>query len=328
MDKGIWIGIDLGKAAFYAARASAEDRPADWRALPAREFANDVDGVEAFVAWAREAAAQEPLDGICVESTGRLAFILVEALAGRVAPVSIINPRLSKNYRQALGMREKTDRVDACVLAFYGAQMRPKPTQIQGESQRELRELNRHFSRCSTLLVATRQQLLDTPSKPIRASLKRTEEHFEFELQSIQKQMEEIIAADAALSADAERIITIKGVGKRTVHVLLAELGDLRAYTRSELIGYAGLFPKRYESGTSVHRHPHMAKEGGGRIRKALYLCAMSARTHNPQMRAIFERLVKEGKPPMLALGALMRKLLLLARTLLVQQIDYDPAFA
>lgn len=328
MDKGCWIGIDLGKSAFHAACACASDRPAQWRALPAREFANDADGVEAFVAWARQAAAQAPVDGICVESTGRLAFTLVEALAGRIAPVSILNPRLAKNFRQALGLREKTDRVDACVLALYGAQMKPNATQIQGESQRELRELNRHFSRLSTVLTATRQQLLDTPSEPIRASLRRTEEHLEFELQSIQKQMEEIIEADAALSEDAERILTIKGIGKRTVHVLLAELGDLRAYTRAELIGFTGLFPKRYESGTSVHRRPHLAKEGGGRVRKALYLCAMSARKHNPQMRAFFERLRQEGKPPMLALGALMRKLLLLARTLLVQNTDYDPAFA
>jgi hypothetical protein len=56
MNKGVWIGIDLGKAAFHAARASDVDRPADWRALPTREFANDEEGVEAFVVWARETA--------------------------------------------------------------------------------------------------------------------------------------------------------------------------------------------------------------------------------------------------------------------------------
>lgn len=325
MDKGNWIGIDLGKFSFFAAVAGAQDRPERWRALPAREFKNDAQGVEAFVDWAAAFAA---LEGLCVESTGRLAFTLMQALDGRIAPMAIINPRLSKNYRQALGMREKTDHVDACVLAFYGAQIRPKPTQLRGDSQRELRELNRHFTRLSTALTATREQLLDTPSKEIRESLARTIGHLEEELQHIQKTMEENIAQDPVMSADAKRILSIKGIGKRTVHVVLAELGDLRAYTRDELIGYTGLFPKRYESGTSVHRRPRMAKGGGGPVRRALYLCAMSARTHNPQMRAFFERLRKEGKPPMVALGAIMRKLLLLARTLLIQEIDYDPKFA
>lgn len=325
MGKGNWIGIDLGKASFVAAIAGAQDRPEGWRTLPTREFANDEGGVAAFVAWA---AAQAPCEGICVESTGRLAFALMAALQGRVAPVSIINPRLSKNYRAALAMREKTDHADACALAFYALHMRPKPTQLRGDAQRELRELNRHFTRISALRAATRQQLDDATSKAVRESLARTEAHFKAELKDIQKQMEAIIDKDAAMSADAERIATIKGVGKRTACVVLAELGDLRAYTRDEIIGYTGLFPKRYESGTSVYRRPHMAKEGGGPVRRVLYLCAMSARTHNPQMRAFYERLRKLGKPPMVAMGALMRKLLLLARTLLVQEKDYDPKFA
>lgn len=328
MGKGRWIGIDLGKTTFFAAIAGGEDRPAQWRSLPAREFANDEEGVAAFVAWAQEACEHAPSEGICVESTGRLAFALMEALAGRIAPVSIINPRNAKNYRDALAMREKTDHVDACVLAFYGAHMQPKPTQLRADSQRALRELNRHFSRLSMLRVATREQWKDSPSAVVRESLARTEAHLKSELKSIQKQMEEIIDGDTAMSADAERMTTIKGIGKRTVHVVLAELGDLRAYTRDELIGYVGLFPKRYESGTSVRHRPRMAKQGGSRVRKVLYLCAMSARTHNPQMRAFFERLLQEGKPRLVALGALMRKLLLLARTLLVNEMDYDPKFA
>ena len=104
-------------------------------------------------------------------------------------------------------------------------------------------------------------------------------------------------------------------------------MGDLAEYTRSEIVGYAGLYPVDFESGSSVHKLPHLAKGGGGRVRRVLYMAAMSARRYCPQLKAFADRLESQGKKKLVVLAAVMRKLLLLIRALVVTGHDYDPNY-
>lgn len=117
---------------------------------------------------------------------------------------------------------------------------------------------------------------------------------------------------------------TIPGVGAKTTRVLLAHFGDLREYSRNELVCLAGLYPKQFQSGTSVRKKPKLAKGGGARIRAALYMAALTARRFCPHLKIFAQRLAEKGLSNMAILGAVMRKLLLLVRALVVSGKDYQ----
>jgi len=329
MDKRVWVGVDIGKSVFSAAIARSDTSMDAVANLPSKSFAFSKSGMADFVSWVRSCVAEGVVAGICIESTGRLGWQWMKALDEDAWPVAMVNPSRTRAFGESLGIRDKTDALDACVLAVYGTVMNPGPTSPPSPRMLELRECNRLFSSLSRDKQSYENRLLDGPvSAIVRRELKRTIKGLERRMQSLQKHMDELIAQDAPLKNDVECITSIIGVGDRTAYVLLAELGDLRTYRRNELVSFAGLYPRKHESGSSVYRKPRMVKRGGAPVRKALYLCAMSARTHNPQMRRLYERHVQNGLSPMAALGILMRKLLLLARSLLIHQTKYDPKYA
>jgi transposase len=327
MSKRWWIGVDVSKQSFTAALASEQDKPSDWVHMAYRSFANTATGLNGFVQWARERLDGSELEGICLESTGRLGWTWMETLGQRLGPVSVVNPARPKRFAESLGLRDKMDRLDACVLASFGVMVRPMPTTLPEPVLRELRECNRIFTAISVDRQAYEKRLRDGfSSAVVRRELRKTVAGLERRMDALQKRMDELVASAPGLAEDVERITTIKGVGRRTAYVLIAELGDIRTYSRSELVSFAGLYPRAVQSGSSVHKPSRLAKRGGGPIRRALYLCAMSARVHNPQMRRFYLRLRENGKAPMAALGAVMRKLLLLARSLLIHGTLYDPS--
>lgn len=328
MSNSVWVGVDLSKNDFWVALASDADAVADWAKLPTRSFAFSVQGIEEFVAWVRERVEDESLAGICIESTGRLGWRWLGLLGDELVGVSMENPARTKAFGDSMGLRDKTDRIDACVLALYGVAMRPKIKGIPSPTLLELRECNRLFSSLSADRQAYVKRLKDGPtSRVVCRELKQTVTVLENRMTKIQDRMDELIEQDEQLHEDVKRITSIVGVGKRSAYVMLSECGDIRGYSRNELVSFAGVYPRTHESGSSVRKKPRLARKGGARIRKALFLCAMSARVHNPQMKRFYERLRQNGKAPMAALGAIMRKLLLIVRSLLIQNVDYDRNF-
>lgn len=327
MDKQMWLGVDLGKDSFEAALASLADPPENWASLPHCAFSFDEEGLRAAVQWVDQSVGLGSLSGVCLESTGRLGWIWMEQMNGRLGPVSMVNPVRPKRFGEGMGLRDKNDRIDACVLALYAATMRPRQTSLPAPALKELRELNRLFSALSVDRQAYGQRLNEASSGLVARQIKLTVQNLENRMRALQARMEELLA-EPSVAEDARHIVSIKGVGCRTACVLLAELGDLRQYTRAEIASLAGVYPREFTSGTSVHKRGRMAKRGGGAIRKTLYVCAMSAIRFNPQMKAFYQRLIGRGKCKMVALGAVMRKLLLLARALVVKGVDYDPHHA
>lgn len=329
MSNEFWVGVDLGKSSFFAAVAGPEASVDGWASLPAKPFDWSKAGMAAFERWVQEALCAGVLAGICIESTGRLGWRWMAELSDAMGAVSMVNPARTRAFGESMGVRDKTDRLDACVLALYGRTMRPRATVLPTASLQELRECNRLFSSLSADRQAYAKRLGDGPvSGVVRRELKETIRGIERRMKRIQKRMKELIDEDAALREDVARMTSIPGVGERTAQVILAEIGDVREFSRNELVSFAGLYPRQHESGTSVYKRPRLVRRGGAPVRKALYLCAMSARVHNPQMRALYQRLKENGKAPMAALGAIMRKLLILIRSLLLNGTMYDRDFA
>jgi len=330
MSKRVWIGIDVGKQSFWAAVAGPGPGVETWTDLPARAFDHDRAGLDAFVRWVQDQGLEAgAVAGLCLEATGRLATRWAELQGGRVGAVSIVNPACPDAFRKSLGIRETSDRVDACVLALFAKTTRPRPTVRLSPVRAELRELFRSYQTLQADEQAYRLRLGDGPtSAMVRATYKKLIASLRRQLDRLEAAMDQRIAQDPALRAHARRMETIVGVGAKTVRLMLAEFDDLRRYTRNQLVALAGLFPKEHTSGTSVRKKTRLAKGGGGRVRKALFLCALSAKRHNPHMRRFAQRLQARGKKPMEAIGAIMRKLLLLIRALIVSGKDYDPQYA
>lgn len=330
MCKKIWIGVDLAKASFHAALAAVDAHPTDWARLPNREFEHSAKGVTALCAWVKKQGyGAEQILGLCVEATGRLSWSFAELLKERLGPVSIVNPARPVQFARSVGLREKTDRSDACVLALFGVALRPLPRPLPSERQHQLRELAGLYASTRRDLTAVNNQLKEpTRCAFVRRRLRVKRRRLEHDLAAIEKEMDAQLSEDPQAAEDAQRMQTIPGVGPKTARMILAHLGDLRQYTRAELTARAGLYPRQHQSGASVHKRPRMVKGGGRAIRAALYMAALSARRFCPHLSVFAQRLKHNGLTNMAILGAVMRKLLLLIRTLIVRGVDYNPKYS
>ncbi len=327
MCKRIWIGVDLAKASFHAAVAPVDAHVTDWARLSNRDFEHSLKGVAALCAWVEKLGYDsEHIVGLCVEATGRLSWGFAELLNDRLGPVSIVNPARPVQFARSVGLRGKTDRSDACVLALFGVALRPMPRPLPSERQHQLRELAGLYATTRRDLTAVMNQLKEPTRSPfVRRRLGLRRRRLERDLADIEHEMDSVLAQDPQAAEDIRRMQTIPGVGPKTARMLLAHLGDLRQYTRAELTARAGLYPRQHQSGASVHKRPRMVKGGGQAIRTALYMAALNARRFCPHLNAFAQGLKQKGLSNMAILGAVMRKLLLLIRTLITLQVDYNP---
>ena len=225
-------------------------------------------------AWIAEAA---PPGGRCarivVESTGRVSWRFARAWAGRAEDaeprVAIVNPRRPKAFGVALGVREKSDRVDAPILALYGSPRRPKPTRLRDATSEALRELTRLREAYVADHTAWENRRREADAPPARRVLAGTLKQLEGRIEKIETDIDDLLATDPVLCRQVRGLQSIPGIGPVTARTLTSELGDLRRYSRGELVALAGLFPRDISSGSSLRRPAGLAKDGGARPRRA-----------------------------------------------------------
>jgi transposase len=329
MDKlsgnGFWVGIDVAKDSFVAAIAADGARPDQWAQLPVREFKSGVSDVAALALWIGEHPGS--CRGICAEATGvyskRLAA-LIEA-AGLPAMV-IVNPLQPLGMARSLGLRDKTDRVDAAVIALYGLIHRPLTPRRDSPIHDRLRGLWRLREVYVAEKIAFGNRIAQADDSFVIKRLRASYDQMERSIAKTEEEMKSAIAAEPALRADAKLLQTIPGIGWVTASMLLAELGDLRQYGRRQIVGYAGLFPRAYSSGTSVHRPARLAKGGAARVRKGMFYPACALRRRKNPLAQFADRLAEKGKAKMSAIGAMMRKLLTIARAVVISGRPFDPS--
>lgn len=324
-----WIGIDLSKDTFDVSIAPLNWEPERWRELPVKHIDSSPvseDGIACMIKWVKGYAALNLCEGVCVESTGKLSHRFSEAISNNCLPtVSIINPRRSKAFGVSLGIEEKTDDVDAAVLALFGALRNPKPAISRSDSEKNLQELNRLREGLVKSITEWKNRLKDVDLPFSKKTILNTIKGLKEKIKEIEKESERIINSDASLKEQVKWIQKVKGLGKVNAVTITAEFGRLDKYKRNELIAKSGLNPKRYQSGKTVYKPPRLSKGGGGRVRRTLYMGCMSLFKSDNPLRDIFvERLIANGKNSMSAMGAMMRKLLLIARAVVKSGGVYD----
>jgi len=324
-----WIGLDVSKASFHAAAFAAQDARSH-RDLAVREFPRTPAGAAGLLAWAK---AQFPAGAALravMESTGSYSQELCSWLleAEPALGPAVLNPHAALHFAKSLGERSKTDRADARVLARYGAERRPAPFEPPSGVRADMRALLRHRESLVAQRTAMKEQkshgLVLDPDFVTR-SRERLIEAIDAEIETVEAELREAAAKDAALSADIELLSTIYGVAFLTAATLLSELGDLRRFRSArQLACFAGLTPRVRQSGTSVNAPAHITRAGNARVRRILYTCAMVAIRGDNDLAGVYRRLTAAGKKRNVAVIAVARKLLVTARAVLKSGKAYE----
>jgi transposase len=259
-----WVGIDVAKAKFDAAVFPDGMQPERWRQLETKSFASDKKGVAAFVRWIQTLGGC--CAGMCAESTGIYSADLAEALhekAPDLPLLAIVNPARVKATAKTFGTKDKSDSVDARVIAAFAAWHRPKPTPLRSPEWQNLRSL--FLARESLLAdaVAYEQRAQVSRDKDCIASHRRTAKRLYAEAEFFDKKIEAAIANEPTFAKHDKLLRSIPGIGPVISCAILALFGDLTKWTRGEATSAAGLFPRKCESGTSVRGKPCMSKGGG-----------------------------------------------------------------
>jgi transposase len=318
-----WAGADLAKKTLELALWGHEELTQ----RKVRSFPRTKEGAATILAWIREQASVGARLGLVMEATGTFAEELAAWLL-ELDPelhLAIANPMQTHAYIKSLALRNKTDNLEARALAGFGQERKPMAWEKPSPALAELKELTRTRADLVATRVAMRLRLKDHP----RAAMLATKA-METVIQTLDQQigaLEDAIRIhmdqDETLRVQLKRLTSITGVGVITAATILGELGDLRRFLRSrQLTAFAGVSPRKKESGTSVRGKTRLCKQGSSRVRTVLYMAALSAVRYNPDMAETYARLREKGHHWRSALGVVMRKLLVLMRAVL--KADHD----
>jgi transposase len=279
-----------------------------------RTFSNTPEGCKILVRYLQQ---KNRVMRVCMESTGLYGLDLALALSeAQGIELMVANPRAVRHFAQALMKRSKNDPIDADVLEEFAARMpfqrwvRPSPTALALRAMtRRLRELVEIQS-----VEKNRQHaagLSQTTPAAVRRDLTRSLRAQERAIARLTKQVRKLIARDAQLSERFELLDSIPGVGETSAIQLLGELAVLGPdFSARQWVSFAGLDPREFDSGSSVHKKPRISKAGNKHLRQSLYMPALVAVRHDPHLRGFYQHLQANGKVKMQALVAAMRKLL------------------
>ncbi|NCC33364.1 MAG: IS110 family transposase [Chloroflexia bacterium] len=316
------LGIDVAKATLAVVLLHATRT---YR----KEFATTASGHASLLAWIAHHTSGQPVHA-AMEATGVYGEAIALALHQAGHTVSVVNPAHIAAYAQSQGTRNKTDAADAALIARYCLKEQPPAWTPPAPEVRELRALVRQRQ----ALVEMRQQeanrLSDrAPPASVRTVLTAHVAFLDAQMVALEQQIDQHIDDHDELRRQRDLMMSIKGLGRRAASDLLGELGDLRSFHNArQLVAYAGLNPREFRSGTSVHRHTRLSKQGNARVRALLSMPALTAIQHNPVVKALRDRLVARGKAKMAAVGAAMRKLLHLMYGVVKHNRAFDPNYA
>lgn len=305
----VYVGIDVSKAKFDIAWINKTNDKAK-----TKQFSNDKKGFSVFAKWITKQSKQQAKDTLIVmEATGVYHENLAYALHKLNFNIAVINPAYSKQFSGAMGNHNKTDKQDAIMLAKYAIMTNPQLWQPDSD---EVRYLKRLIARLEALEK-------DKQRECNRLEKLKAIEHDEFLLESITEMIDNLDTAIAKvqekidthinnhpdLKQGYDNLISIPGIGVKTTPSLLALFKSKDFSSASQCTAFVGLAPVHNESGMFKGKSK-ISKKGGSKIRAKLYMCAVVAITHNPDVKAVYERLLARGKNSMVALTACMRKLL------------------
>ena len=321
------IGIDVSKASLDCAYVCDPDQKRTKRL----SCKNEVSCFASLVSWA------ETKSDLSVKS---LAFViepthvyhepLVQFLYNSGATVYLVNPGRVRKFAEGIGILSKNDLVDADLLTRYGLLARnliayePVAQEVNDLRsllnrldvlERNLRsELNRQEKVGKTMVFHRLEQ----------QSIARAVKRLKAEIITFKHAIRECIKSTPSLQQSFNLLCTIPGVGAKTAWIMIVILASRPFMSAPEVASFLGLNPIEKRSGNSQYRRPRLSKSGSGHYRQKLYFPAMVATRKNPDIKALYERLLAADKTKMCALGAAMRKLVHICYGVMKNQTPYQ----
>jgi transposase len=293
--ESIIVGIDVSKD-----RLDVAVRPSGVAFVVER----NAGGLEVLIARLRELS---PLL-VALEATGGFETVAAAALAGAQLPVVIVNPAQVRAFAKAIGRWAKTDPIDAAVIAHFAEATKPQVRPLPDEATRLLADLVTRRRQIIEMMVAERQREQRMTIPRLKKSVSRLIKALEKELASLDEDIDDTVRGSPAWREKEDLLESVPGVGPVIARTLIADLPELGTLGRKEIAALAGLAPFTRQSGK--WRGKSFIAGGRTAVRSALFMGAMVAKQHNPVLKAFFDRLVAAGKPKMVAIIAVARKLL------------------
>jgi len=286
-----------------------------------KKFDNDAKGIRLLQGWLRSLKIERV--HACLEATGTYGEMIAEFLHEHGHLVSVVNPLRIEAFARSDLKRNKTDIADARTIAEFCLEKNPDAWHPLPPEIKQLQALTRRIEVLERMR-ASEQNRFDVAPDPVRPSLKRVIADLKKEIQNVQRLIKDHIDNNPDLKEQSELLQTIPGIGEKTARLLLGEIEFRQFSSARALAAYAGVTPRRYQSGTSLNR-TRLSKLGNGRIRKALYFPAIVAVRYNKVINLFAQRLKENGKTPMQVVGAAMRKLLHIAYGVIKNNRPFDP---
>lgn len=283
------------------------------RAASQREFPNTAEGHQAVLRFLERCG--RPVRA-AMESTGLYGLDLALALQQAGVALMVANPRAVRHFATALMQRSKNDQLDAEVLCQFAARMPFVAWRPPSAAALKLVAVARRLEALTDMMAAEKNRLhaaslSEALPTIIRRDIQRSIQTQQRAIERLSLAAQEFVLSDAALARRFELLLSIPGFGATSALHVLAELTLLPAdLDVRQWVAYAGLDPREYSSGTSVHKKVRISKAGNKHLRRALYMPALVAVQHQAEVRAFYEHLLERGKTKMQALVATMRKLL------------------
>ena len=321
------IGIDVSKTSLDCAYL----RDPDQKRTQRLRCDNDVNCFASLIAWA------ETRSGLCVKS---LAFVieptnvyheqLVQFLHASGATVYLVNPGRVRKFAEGIGILSKNDLVDADLLVRYG--LLAKKLNAYAPVAQEINDLRSLLNRLDVLERDLRSELnrQEKAGKTMvfhrleRQSIARNVKRLKTEIKTFKGALRQCVKLSSSLQQCFELLCSVPGVGEKTAWIMMVILGSRSFTSAPEVASFLGLNPIEKRSGNSQYRRPRLSKSGSRHYRQQLYFPAIVATRKNPDIKALYERLLAADKTKMCALGAAMRKLVHIGYGVIKTQTPYQ----
>jgi transposase len=294
----------------------------DVRVLPQGErlcVARDAKGIEELVRY----LASFDVSIIGIEATGGFERVVAAGLAAAKLPVVVVNPAQVRAFANSLGRRAKSDPIDADVIARFVEATKPPVRPLPDEDTQILSDLVTRRSQIIQMIVAEKQREQRAMNRHVRKSLARLIKALEKEINSVDEEIDGMLRNSPVWREKEDLLASVPGVGPITTRTLLAKVPELGTLDRRQVTCLVGLAPFTRQSGE--WRGRSFIAGGRASVRSVLFMAAMSAKRCNPALKYFYERLVAAGKPKMVALIAVARKLLTILNAIIRDKKPWQP---
>ncbi|PCH69791.1 MAG: IS110 family transposase [Bacteroidales bacterium] len=296
--------------------------------IATKKFPNNQDGFCKFYKWSMALCVEDIAISFTMEATGIYYESLAYYLEGERARIHVLLPTKVKKFAESFNVKSKTDKIDSKILGQMGVERVLDIWKLSSKIYRHLRTLSRERQQIVKERTQIKNQLHaeEHCGDPIKTTIQRMKKRIKYlnkQIEDIEKELTRIVDKDDYISEKVKKIISVPGLGFKTVVAVIAETqGFINITSIRQLNSYAGYDVSIKESGKWKGK-ARISKKGNSHIRQAMYMPSWSSIQHTKTYKIFYERLNERKGNGLIAGTAVQKKLLGLIYTLWKNDTEY-----